>query len=85
MQFLYFDKERIESKSNIAFINGPFDEYSWVDLGGPNGSSLIFKLQNYSNQFKIAANLFSILLRKYVLRYPQEGSFSICEREKTTN
>jgi hypothetical protein len=61
MLFLYFDKEKIKSKKDITFISGPFEKYNWVDLGGRNGSSLTFKLQNYSNRFKIKAEFFSIL------------------------
>jgi hypothetical protein len=61
MLFLYFDKEKIRSKEDITFISGPFEEYNWADLGGRNGSSLTFTLQNYSNRFKIKADFFPIL------------------------
>ena len=59
--FLYFYKEKIKNKEDITFITGPFEEYIWVNLGGRNGSSLTFKLQNYRNRFKIKADFFSIL------------------------
>ena len=61
MLFLYLNKEKIKSKEDITFISGPFDEYNWVNLGGRNGSSLTFRLQNYRNRFKIKADFFSIL------------------------
>ena len=61
MLYLYFDKEKINSKDDITFISGPFKQYSWRDLGGRNGSSLTFMLQNYSNHFKIKADFFSVL------------------------
>ena len=61
MLFFYFDKEKIKSKKDITFISGPLQEYKWVDLGGRNGSSLTFTLQNYSNRFKIKADFFPIL------------------------
>ena len=64
MLFLYFDKEKINSNGDITFISGPFKEYSWVDLGGRNGSSLTLTLQNYSNRFKIKADFFSILQKE---------------------
>jgi hypothetical protein len=77
MLFLYFDKERIESKSDIAFINGPFHEYSWVDHGGRSGSSLTFKLQNYSNRFKIKADFFSILQKDNFKSIPYGDTLTI--------
>jgi hypothetical protein len=58
---IYFDKPRIKSKADITFISGPFQEYSWISHGGRGGSSLTFKLQTYSNKFKIPADFFSIL------------------------
>ena len=59
--FMYFDKEKIKSSSDITLVSGPFDEYNWINFGLRNGSSLIFKLRNYSNKFKVKADFFSIL------------------------
>jgi hypothetical protein len=61
MLFFYFGKEKIKGKEDITFIRGPFEQYSWINLGGGNGSSLTFTLQNYSNRFKIKADFFPIL------------------------
>ena len=59
--FLYFDRVKVKGEDDITFISGPFDGYSWVDLGGRSGSALTFKLGNYSNRFKIKADFFGIL------------------------
>ena len=59
--FIHFYKENINSKDDITLISGQFNEYSWVDLGKRNGSSLTFTLKNYSNRFKIQADFLSIL------------------------
>lgn len=61
MLFLYSEKEKIKSKSDITFITGPFEEYNWVGLGGQQGSSPTFKLGNYNNRFKIEADFFPVL------------------------
>jgi hypothetical protein len=61
MLFLYFDKDKINNKDDVTFIKGPFSGYNWIDHGGRNGSSLTFKLNNYSNRFKIKADFFPIL------------------------
>jgi hypothetical protein len=58
--YLYFDREQIRSKDDITFIRGPFKEYTWIDYG-MDGASLTFKLQNYSNRFKIKADFFYFL------------------------
>lgn len=62
--FLYFNKVKIKRKDDISFISGLFNEYRWDGLGGRNGSSLTFTLQNYSNRFKIKADFFSILQKE---------------------
>jgi hypothetical protein len=58
--YFYFGRERIRSRDDITFITGPFEEYSWIDYG-MDGASFTFKLQNYSNRFKIKADFFPIL------------------------
>lgn len=59
--FIYLNREKVKSKNDITFVSGPFDEYSWTGSGGRNGSSLTFRLQNYSNDFTVKADFFSIL------------------------
>jgi len=61
---LHFDREKIEGKDDITLVSGQFNEYSWVDLGKRNGSSLTFTLKNYSNRFKIKADFFSTLKKE---------------------
>jgi hypothetical protein len=58
--YLHFSKEQIKSKDDITFITGPFKEYTWTDYG-MRGASLTFKLQNYTNRFKIKADFFYFL------------------------
>ncbi|RYZ25251.1 MAG: hypothetical protein EOO10_18775 [Chitinophagaceae bacterium] len=77
MVFLYFDKEKIKSKEDITFIRGPFREYSWVDLGGRNGSSLTFTLQNHHNRFKIKADFFSVLQKDQFKTIPYGDTLTI--------
>jgi len=59
--FLYLDfsKPTIKSKSDLTFISGSFVNYSWISY--TRGSSLIFKLENYTNKFKIKADFFPLL------------------------
>lgn len=75
--FLYFDKVKIKSKDDIAYISGPFEKYSWVSYGGRNGSSLTFKLQNYNNVFKIKADFFSILRRDEFKKIPYGDTLTV--------
>ena len=77
MLFLHFDKEKIKSKKDITFIAGAFEEYNWVDLGGRNGSSLTFKLQNYRNRFKIKADFFPILQKDKFKTIPYGDTLTI--------
>jgi hypothetical protein len=59
--YLHFDREKINSKADIAIIRGPFEEYSWISHGVRGGSSFTFKLRNYSNRFKIKADFFPMM------------------------
>jgi hypothetical protein len=75
--YLYFDREPIRSKNDITFFTGTFKEYSWVDHGGRSGSSLTFKLQNFSNRFKIKADFFSILQKDKFKAIPYGDTLTI--------
>ena len=77
MLFFYFGKEKIKSKEDLTFISGPFEEYSWVSHGGRNGSSLTFKLQNYSNRFKIKADFFTLLQKDKFKAIPYGDTLTI--------
>jgi hypothetical protein len=46
-------------------------------LGGRNGSSLTFKLQNYNNRFKIKADFFSILQKDKFKSIPKGDTLVI--------
>ena len=59
--YLYIDKPRIKSKEDLIFVSGPFEDYTWVSMGGGKGSSLTFKMQNFPFRFKIKADFFPIL------------------------
>lgn len=58
--YLSFSREQIKSKNDITFITGLFKEYSRIDYG-MDGASLTFKLQNYTNRFKIKTDFFYFL------------------------
>ncbi len=75
--FAYFTREPLNTKNDLVFISGPFEEYRWVDLGGRNGSSLTFALQNYNNRFKIKADFYSILNKDKFLAIPRGDTLTI--------
>jgi hypothetical protein len=57
-----FTKPKIKNGSDLTFCTGPFESYSWVKRG--RGSSLTSRLENYSTNFKVKADFFSILKQK---------------------
>ena len=52
-------KPRIKSKSDLTFINGALDGYTWSSYG--KGSTLSFKLQKLTTSFQVKADFYSIL------------------------
>jgi hypothetical protein len=74
--YLYFGREPIRGRDDITFIKGPFKKYSWIDYG-VHGASLTFKLQNYSNRFKIKADFFSILHKDKFKSIPYGDTLTI--------
>ena len=77
MLFFYFSKETIKSKGDITYINGPFEQFSWINSGKRSGSSLTFQLQNYSNKFKIKADFFTILQKDKFRMIPYGDTLTI--------
>jgi len=52
----------VREKSHLFFIEDTFKDYKWTRAG--RGSLLTFRLQNYRDNFQIAADFYSILKRK---------------------
>jgi hypothetical protein len=68
--FVYLDctKVKVKSKEDLVFINGPFQNYSWIKY--TKGSLLTFKLQNFNARFQIAADFYGILKREEFKNIP---------------
>ena len=57
--YLELAKPVIKSKDDLAFIHGPFRDYKWTGTG--KHDYFIFRLQNYSNNFRINLRFLDIL------------------------
>lgn len=73
----YFTRVPLNTKNDLVFISGPFEEYRWVDLGERGGSSTTLTLQNYDNRFKIKVDFYPILNKDKFLAIPRGDTLTI--------